>query len=155
MAKKDDSTTLEAAPTDMKRLDFVPKTWDEVAEAIGTIVEFEGSPYEVVDKETLLGKPFLIVDIRLNTSGEYGEFVSICALTEANDRIVFNDGSTGILAQAKDLLGQGLVAGVVVKRGLRKSEYTYQETDFDGKPVIDPKTGKEKPPTPATTYYLG
>jgi len=61
---------------------------------------FEGSPYTVVDKETLIGKEFLITDLRTFV-GDYGPAVSVMAITKDDERIVFVDGSTGIYEQVK------------------------------------------------------
>ena len=38
-------------------------TFDQYVESIhGEVVEFEGSPYTVVEKDSLIGKPFIITD---------------------------------------------------------------------------------------------
>jgi hypothetical protein len=134
----------------------IPTSWAEAEKLIGSIVEFEGSPYQVTDKADLVGVPFMIVDIRVNPKGEFGEFVSVCGLVEDPDKrpFVINDGSTGLAEQAKGLVADGRKAGILVRGGLRVSEYMYEEKDFDGNPVIDPKTKKAKPPLPAKTYYL-
>jgi hypothetical protein len=133
----------------------VPTSWVEAEKLIGSIVEFEGSPYEVISKDDLIDVPFLIVDIRVNPNGEFGEFVSVCGLLEDPERrpFVINDGSTGLAEQAKGLVNGGRRAGILVKGGLRKSEYMYQATDLDGNPMKDEK-GKDVKPIPATTYYL-
>jgi hypothetical protein len=87
----------------------VPTSWAEVEKLVGSIVEFEGSPYEVIDKETLIDVPFMIVDIRVNPAGEFGEFVSVCGLLEDPKArpFVINDGSTGLAEQAKGLVADG------------------------------------------------
>lgn len=156
MAKKDaDTTTGEV--TDMEpidvgevKLDFDPRTWQEVEEALadlGGIVEFEGSPYEVVSKDTLVDKPFLITNIRFNKSGDFGGFVSVCVLDEEQRMLVFNDGSTGVYEQLRQMTEKThRFSGIMCRKGLRVSEYKYQEKDFDGEPM-----GPEKP---AKTFYL-
>jgi hypothetical protein len=107
----------------------------------GAVIEYEGSPYTVVDKETLVDKPFVITDVR-HYDGEYGPTIAIMAITEDNDLVVINDGSTGIYQQVVGLVAEhGRKAGIKVKGGLRVSKYEYE----------DPKTGKA---TPAKTYYL-
>ncbi len=122
---------------------YVPVSFEDALrhfEAEG-IVEFAGSPYNVVDKESLIGVPFLIVDYRFNEEGSYGRFVSVLAVTETDDRVVINDGSTGVMQQI-DMLAQTYPdrKGILCKGGLRRSDYTYTDTD-----------GKEKP---ASTYYI-
>ncbi len=103
---------------------------------------------EVVDKETLIGKPFLMESWRFNDAGKFGTFVSVVAMDKDGNRFVFNDGSTGVAVQLAELStyreahGHPLpYAGRMVKHGLRVSEYDY----------TDENTGKV---TPAKTFYL-
>lgn len=88
-------------------------------------------------KDSLSGVPFIIVEMAFN-HGDMGEFVSVVAVTEHNRRVIFNDGSTGIYKQLKQLNDRtGRVGGILVKGGLRRSDY----------PATD-----ERPA--GTTYYL-
>ena len=112
----------------------------------GGVIEFKGSVFDVVDKETLIGKPFNIVDIRFY-HGSYGDACAVLALTENGDKVVFNDGSTGIYAQCKRMVSHvGRRGGFACPKGLRVSRYEWQEKDFDGNPIGTPK--------PAATYYI-
>ena len=54
---------------------------------------------------------------------------------------IVNDGGTGIFAQAEKYAAKGLLSGLIVRKGLTRSDYKY----------VDDKDGKEKN---ATTFYL-
>lgn len=143
---------------------FVPDTVEDVEayfEEQGGLVTFEGSPYTVVHKDTLtIGqdgqeKPFVIVNVRFYESKQYGrEAVALMCLTADGRRVVINDGSTGIFEQVKYAVQKAGRRGGFRCKGLRKSSYEYQEKDFDGNPVITPKTNKPVPPIQAATYYI-
>ena len=65
-------------------------------------------------------------------------------------RYVINDGSTGIRAQLQEFTKRtGQQANMVVRNGLRKSEYRIDKETK--KPV---SRGYEGPTEPAVTYYL-
>lgn len=102
---------------------------------------------DVVDKETLIGTPFVIIEWRFNDTGKFGTFVSAVFMTEDGKRGVFNDGSTGIAQQLRELSDYREAhnhatpyAGRFVKGGLRVSDYTY--VDEKGNDI------------PARTFYL-
>ena len=115
------------------------------------IVTFEGSPWHVVDKEEMIGKRCIIMGYRVNAGGDFGTFVSLMAVTEGEvkdtagrycNKVVINDGSTGIAAQWQQMVDAGLAkVPMLLPNGLRKSEYTY----------TDPN-GEQRP---AKTYYIG
>jgi hypothetical protein len=121
-----------------------------------------GSGFSVVDKATLVGVPFLVIEWRFNT-GSYGGsedadgvFVSVTAVTKANDKVIFNDGSTGICAQlqmvtegrvAKGIATDKAHAGLVCEKGLSVSQY-YRNKEGTISKV--PAKGFE----PAATYYI-
>lgn len=98
-----------------------------------------GSGFSVLeDKRQLIKVPFYILEWRVN-AGDMGEFTSLVAMTERGDKYVVNDGSTGIHEQlaavvkrreAKGITGPALRAGLVVRKGLRVSDY---EVEIDGK----------------------
>jgi 23S rRNA G2069 N7-methylase RlmK/C1962 C5-methylase RlmI len=125
----------------------------------------------IEDKDFLRDLPFLITRWRFNTSdkyknletGEDGEFVSVEIAYQVNPQSpvqtgVFNDGSTGILAQlkkitaareenlAKNGTGNDPHAGRFVRHGLRRSDYQRDTgvKDKKGEPITEA----------ATTYYL-
>lgn len=140
------------------------ETWDDIINLVADKVDVDfadkvlGDGFSVIpteDKEELVGVPMLLIDWRF-ISGDMGDFVSIRAaarMENANSehalrKIIINDGSTGIMRQLRDFTSKtGKAAGMVVKRGLRISDYEVDQ--------IDPKTGQ---PTgrkiPARTYYL-
>lgn len=144
---------------------YVPESWDDiVAQFDGEIITFEGSPWRVVKKDKLVDVPFMIADVR-HYNGTYGDAVAVMLITkdpvkygdseDTDTRFVINDGSTGVYAQVTAMVRRtGRKAGLLCPKGLRSSSYEFQETDLDGEPMIDPKTGKPKPPIPATTYYV-
>jgi len=94
--------------------------------------------YATNEKAKLVGVPFVIIDYRF-TEGDNGEFVTVRLMTNKNDKIIINDGSTGIRDQLKALHANG-VASMYVPSGLRVSEYEYE----------DDKGEKSK----AKTFYL-
>ncbi len=98
------------------------------------------------EKATLVGVPMILLDWRFNT-GDMGTFVSIMAAVKSGDtmrKVIINDGSTGICAQLETLYNRGIVGPLLVKNGLVRSDYDYEDTDKNGKKVM----------RPATTYYL-
>ena len=116
------------------------------------VVTFEGSPWHVIDKEELVGKPFLVMGYRVNPGGDFGTFVSLMAVVDGEvrdksgqfaNKVVINDGSTGIANQWQAIVQSGQAKiPMLCPNGLRKSTYEYE----------DPKTGQMRP---ATTYYIG
>jgi hypothetical protein len=99
------------------------------------------------DKIRLVGVPLALLEWRFTDNGKFGEFVSIrlAQLDEAGinivGRYIVNDGSTGIKDQLKDYsTTYGQNGGLIVRNGLRRSEYDY--TDDKGAT------------RPAVTYYL-
>jgi hypothetical protein len=101
-----------------------------------------GSGFDLLDtdaKDSLTGVPFVILEMAFHHSDQYAqEFVSVVAVTEHNRRVIFNDGSTGIYAQLHAVYERtGRTGGILVKGGLRRSDYPANE---------------ERPA--GTTYYL-
>jgi hypothetical protein len=133
------------------------ESWEDVSallETHGVEVEFAdkvlGDGFSVLstdEKMTLIGRPMMLMEWRFN-NGAQGEFVSIRAIVKTGDmstdikKVILNDGSTGIRDQLKKFTAMtGKRAGLVVRRGLRVSEYTYE----------DEKTGEKRP---AKTFYI-
>jgi hypothetical protein len=118
-------------------------------------LEWNDSPWQLLDdKNALLGKKFLAVAWKFHESKEYlgNEYVSVYALTldtiNGETRFVFNDGSSGVYKQLRDLTDARITAGhknpnagALIKNGLKLSEYDR----YDEKGVI---IGKGK------TFYL-
>jgi|ERR1041385_275526 hypothetical protein len=93
---------------------------------VESITDFElGNGFKIAtddEKNRLVGVSFIILHFQFN-EGDYGDFVSVTLVTQHGDRIVLNDGSTGIYEQLKDVARTGRYGGIAVPHGLRKSEY--------------------------------
>ncbi len=121
-----------------------------------TIADY-GTGFVLTPKAALIGVPFLIAQWRFNP-GKYGEeFVSVEAVTKHNEKVIFNDGSTGVARQLRAVTDTrnkrkhpAPQAGLVVPGGLTKTEYWYNEVTRETSSV--PQTGKGW--GPAETYYL-
>ena len=89
------------------------------------------------DKSVFVGKPFLVLDWRFITDEKSGrEYVNVLIMGTNGDKARFNDGSTGVYAQLKEVTERCGVIGLEVRGGLRRSDYV--------------KEGVGE----ATTYYL-
>lgn len=78
----------------------------------------------VEEKDHLLSRPMLILATK-NHLGDWGQFSSVFAMMmDTQDRVIFNDGSTGVHYNIQELVERtGRTGGWIVKNGLRKSEY--------------------------------
>lgn len=97
------------------------------------------------DKRRLVGVPFVILSFDF-TPGDYGaDFVSAMIVTKGGEKLIVNDGSSGVCAQLRDIAARmppgAKHRGIVCKHGLRASDYTYH----------DERSGVD---APATTYYI-
>ena len=109
-----------------------------------------GTGFEICkNKDRLVDTDLVIVEWRFNHSevGTEGVFVSAAVVTKNGEKWILNDGGTGIYQQLRLVTDQRNKAGhphpqaaLMVRGGLTKSEYTYED-----------EKGKR---TPATTYYL-
>lgn len=101
----------------------------------------------VKEKDDLIGVPMTVLGWR-TSNGDFGEFVSVRAITEDDRKIVFNDGSSGVMATLHrtetrlnmNSLKEWLFIPIILEKGLRASNYTFTDDQ-----------GKEKK---ATTHYL-
>lgn len=87
-----------------------------------------GTGFEVLNdtnKDRLIDKGFLIIAFRFNNSAEFGGlFASAIVMSEAGEKFILNDGSSGIRDQLMDMAQRSRqFGGYEVKKGLRKSEY--------------------------------
>lgn len=93
--------------------------------------EHIGNGFSVVpkdQKERLVGVSFVVLAMKFH-DGDHGEYVSMLLVTSNGDRLILNDGSTGIYYQARTLVElTGRSGGFSVSDGLRVSEY---DTCFD------------------------
>ncbi len=141
---------------------FVPDTYEDLNdyfEAQGGLITFKGSDYDLVkDKRALVDKPFAIINIRFY-EGKFGKACAVMALTEDNEKIVFNDGSSGVFTQCLRMVQvAGRRGGFLCPNGLLASDYTYEPKDLDGNSLVgkvNTLTGEIFEATPATTYYVG
>lgn len=79
------------------------------------------------DKDALLNVPFIAVHWTF-APGDYGqEFVIMRVLTERGDKYIIVDGGTGVCQQMREFTTEHRRnAGLLVPRGLRKSEYVNE-----------------------------
>jgi len=106
-----------------------------------------GTGFSIVDdKRRLIGVPFVALEWRFNP-GKFGTFVSVAIVTETGDKLILNDGSSGIREQLEMVTQQRINKGhphpqaaLAVKGGLRVSDYDYD--DGAGHMI------------PASTFYL-
>ena len=120
---------------------------ESVYGAVARSSEVLGDGFTLVEKDKLVGVPFVLIDYTVHTSstnfdenGEGLKFVTVRCVTEEDKRVAFNDGSTGVARQLRDLAVREIYGGIYVQNGLRASEYE----------VTDTKGRKSS----ATTYYL-
>lgn len=111
------------------------------AENVVEAADVLGDGFKTLEnKVTLIGVPFFIVSWNF-VNGDHGEYVLARVITQDNQKLIITDGSRGI----KEMLANyskssSRYGGLFVRKGLRKSDYTY--TDDQGKDQS------------ATTYYL-
>jgi len=92
------------------------------------------------NKDQLIGVEMLFVSWDFHM-GDHGEFVSVKCVTRDGQKYILNDGSSGIRDQLMGLSAKkNQNAGLYAKKGLRRSDYKYED-----------ENGNEKP---ATTYYI-
>ena len=100
------------------------------------------------EKARLVKVPFIVLAWAFHT-GDNGAFVSATIVTKTGEKLILNDGSTGIRDQlakvtdkrtARGLDAVKATSGLDVPGGLRRSDYKYRDD-----------RGEEKN---ATTYYL-
>jgi hypothetical protein len=121
--------------------------------AVETMADY-GTGFKVVEKATLIGIDMLILSWRFNDGSYDGGFVSVEAITKHDEKVIFNDGSSGIRDQLAMVTAQKLdqghkhpQAGLLVVGGLTKSSY-FRNKAGDISKVGGP--GFE----PAETFYL-
>lgn len=124
-------------------------TW--IQEQGAVIVEFKGSEWDLVgDKDALVDKPFVIAGIRFST-GDNGPFCSVLCYTGPKfaEKVVFNDGSTGVYSQLRDYVDKHNRNTGIHCKGLRVSRYQRKDPDTSELMFNDDGT-----PKMAATYYL-
>lgn len=144
------------------------KSWEDAlaltAQAMGGQVasaeDIVGDGFTRLDnKDRLIGVPFIMVNWGFNAEGEYGEFAFVRAVTKDGGKFRFTDGSvkSGVAQQLMSITDRtGLMGGVQVKTGLRKSEYPRCDDCneiYGRRPEQCSKCGSKKIVT-GRTYYL-
>lgn len=102
----------------------------------------------LASKDALIDVPFIALAWRFNPGEYQGEFVTMMVVTEDGRKLIVNDGGSGICNQlATYTNATGRHGGMLVKRGLTRSDYEYEDhsvLDADGNPTK----------RPASTFYL-
>lgn len=157
-------TTKRAFSDDVLRgITTIEEAMALVAETYGGITHVDelelGNGFRLLgeDKDRLIGVPFVILTFGFN-EGDFGEFASVLLVTDRSDRIILNDGSTGIYEQLLDILkNSGKTGGIFFPHGLRKSTYdTCKECGRPRKPSATECTCGDTTERRSTgkTYYL-
>lgn len=115
---------------------------------VSDIGEVLGTGFDVASKADLVGVPMIILDWRVNRNGNFGEFISILAVTP-DKKVIINDGGKGIVNQLLALVANGVAGAIRVPNGLRVSTYYYDPKNSDNK-----SSTPEKGYAEAKTYYL-
>jgi hypothetical protein len=120
--------------------------------------DWVGAGSDLIDKERLLGVPFLLIQWKFLQSQDYegSSFVVCHILTRHNERLMFMDGSKGgirdDLIEASKNTNQ--FHAMIVKNGLRKSDYGIAKdgcTMHKNAKECDHGSPREKP---GTSWYL-
>lgn len=102
----------------------------------------------LANKDTLVDVPFVALAWRFNPGEYQGEFVTMMVVTEDGRKFIVNDGGSGVCSQlATYTNATGRHGGMIVKRGLTRSDYEYEDNS-----VLDSEGNPTK--RPASTYYL-
>lgn len=128
------------------------------ANVSGVSVSDYGNGFKVLptsEKGRLCGVPFWIVEGQINM-GDDGPFASLAIFTKPGEKLVINDGSTGVMADFERIVNlrhkEGTAnpnMGIFVEGGLSRSDYYVAK---DGKIYKQKPEGIET--TSATTFYL-
>lgn len=143
--------TAEVAAPDSYKPDTLRSitTWDQALEAamqafgqpVAVAHEELGDGFAVLPtdkKDRLIGVPLFLMEWRF-ADGDNGRFVSIRAVAQNEDapgvrKYIINDGSTGICQQLAEYQEQtGRTGGLMVRNGLRRSDYTYTNDNGEDK----------------------
>lgn len=124
-------TTGDVTPTalvaDATTIIEVEKAFEQAGMPVLDFASLTGDSWgDVVEKDTLVGVPFIIVETKWH-EGDFGAYAAVLAITKDNRRVVFTDGSTGIYAQLQRLqeMTGGRLAGIACRNGLRRSDYEH------------------------------
>lgn len=149
MAKSSTATGAETAVPSTaidpfsQEIDFSQLDFDQLvslmdADALVHIGDLDDTTQ--VDKDMLIGVPFVITQWINRPSQGMGEYVVVRATTREG-KVVFADGSTGIKEQLIAFAERQGDKPILCPKGLRVSQYQYK----------NPDTGEV---APAKTFYL-
>lgn len=136
MAKASNDVAIPQANYDNDTL----RTVDSFDAAMQLVTETLGAPADASqelgngfaiceNKDVLIGQAIILISWSFSM-GDFGEFVSANVVTQAGAKWVVNDGSSGIYKQLREYTDRtGRNGGMLVKRGLRKSEYSNDFTE--------------------------
>ena len=98
-----------------------------------------GTGFTVVKKESLINKQFVILEWHFYPSDKGpGDMVTVHAFTKEGDKVIFNDGSSGIREQLRRVMNTRIKAGadevsacraLLVNGGLKSRTYDYTNPD--------------------------
>lgn len=143
--------------SEIKSFEDAANLLKDVGAVIVDVTEY-GTGFKVVEKDSLVGVPFVILSATFR-EGDYGDdgYVSIEAVTKNNDKVVINDGSSGIRDQMRRIVAQRHKAGVnmpdagiVCPDGLTRSDYWRNAETGETSTKRPDGKGWE----PATTFYI-
>lgn len=116
-----------------------------------------GTGFAVVDKATLVNKRLMILEWHFYDSDKgSGDMCTVHAFTAEGDKVIFNDGSSGVREQLRNVMNVRVKNGVpeanacralIANNGLMAR--TYQRRDDNNELMFE--DGK---PVTATTYYI-
>lgn len=92
--------------------------------------------YLCEDKQQLVGVKFIIVAMGWQPKGFGDGYATLHVLTAKGDKLILNDGGTGIAEQVQQMMRAGIRVPLLCPRGLRRSDYEHPEAG------------------PSTTFYL-
>jgi hypothetical protein len=114
--------------------------------AIALASDALGDGFQLLEeKDQLIGVPCAFISWR-ESLGDFGPFVAARVVTQDNRKVVIIDGGSGIYQQLSEFSQKfGRDGGLVARKGLRRSDYTYTDVDkVTGQPVE----------RPASTHYI-
>lgn len=144
-AQSEGSTTVAKSSINWGRVDNLADARQAIAEAGVALLSSstlfgDGSEF-IKEKDKLVGVPFLVLEWRfIMDEDTHREYVNVLVMNGQGAKARFNDGSTGVYQQLKQVTDEMGVVAIECRGGLRKSDYTF--TNDKG------ETSK------AATYYL-
>jgi hypothetical protein len=124
--------------TNITSIADVNKLFSKYGVSADTIANY-GTGFTVVKKESLINKQFVILEWHFYPSDKGGgDMVTVHAFTKDGDKVIFNDGSTGVREQLRRVMNTRIKAGadevsacraLLVNGGLKSRTYDYTDPD--------------------------